>query len=182
MSWWRTVLGLPEREQKTGLTRKQLEWARRVFSFEHGDLVCHFPKFQGDGYSLCLSTWKIQVHHIKPKGFWRTEGLFTDPDVPSNLIALCSDCHVGRRYKGTLNMREHVVPVVHPDMAWAYREYDNQGREGFEKVFAARDERTKEGKMYWNTFWDGLLQEIADRVVSNYVYHHPHDKFPRRRR
>src|SRR3989304_3508914 len=161
------------------LTKKQLEWARRVYS-PKGVLFCHFPIYtEKQGWGYCGSTIKIEINHVKPQG-WTKRILKKNPDYPTNLVAICKFHHVGWGYQGTLDWENEVVFVIHTDTALAYRQY-RDNRSAFEEVFADREVATDRKEKYWNTDWDSTLTRIAHQCVSRYLYEHPRDPFPKKR-
>lgn len=159
------------------LTVRQRDWARRVYSYS-GELRCHFVLYSEErGFYYCGSTERVEIHHIVPQG-WCRRILRVNPDYPKNLIAICKYNHVAYGYKGTLNHHEEVVPVIHPDMGWAYRNYSKR-ENSFGEVFTGREEMTDKGEKYWNDDWSIILQQVAYEFVSKYLRENPDDPFPR---
>jgi hypothetical protein len=160
-----------------GLNKRQREWAKRAYA-QDGEVVCHFPVYSEDcGWGICGSDRSIQIHHIVPKRLFSF--IFgTNPNVPLNLVPLCAYHHIGKRYMGSLNWREDVVPVVHPDIAWALRNYADSKGASFDEVFEGREDRVKRGLTYHNFDWDGALKEIAETIVWRYIVENPDDPFP----
>lgn len=159
-------------------TRGQRSWFLRVYSQTSGYPMCHFPIYSEEcGWGYCGSTSNLHVHHVIPQRFFR---LFVgdNPNTSDNGILLCAKHHVGKGYKGSLDWRNEVVYVVHPDIAWAFQHYNTLKREAFDKVFKGRDEIAGKGKTYWNTDWDKALKEIASTLIDKYKAEHREDPFP----
>ena len=94
-----------------------------------------------------------------------------------NLILLCSYHHIGRCYDGTLDFHENYVPVVHPDIAWAFRMYPKMGRRAFAQVFDERRERMAQGLIYHNPDFDEAFRQINQLVMQRH-FQNGGDKFP----
>ena len=166
-------------EKARGLTKKQRDWVIRAWDrvFEEtrpaeGLHICAFPVERDE--RVVLHGWeeRVQVHHIVPKGYAKNVLGWDDAKInsPTNLIPLCEEHHIGRGWDGSLDWRNDLVPVVHPDMEWARRKY--QGKEkkptSYDFVFEGRSERMANGETYWNTDFDWPLAEKAREVVQRY--------------
>ena len=173
LDWWTDyVLGYESEYPRTGLTKKQVDWMRRVYQG-----FCHFPIYtEARGYVYCGSGFRIQVHHIISQGFAKYV-LRLDPDTMGNLVLLCSYHHIGRGYDGTLDFHENYVPVVHPDIAWAFRMYPKMGRRAFAQVFDERRERMAQGLIYHNPDFDEAFRQINQLVMQKH-FQNGGDKFP----
>lgn len=171
-----------EVETKTGLTKKQRDWARRVYDRDGDGLAECFWLLYSEkrGWYFCESRSckkNIQIHHIIPQGFSKRV-LESDPDRPRNLIAIGAHHHIGLGYGGALDWRNELVPVIHPDMEYARRNYRSMGKRSYEMVFAGRRTQTSKYDTYWNTDFDSMLQQIAEEWVGKYLSLHPDDPFP----
>lgn len=172
------------RNEKTGLTRRQREWVRRCYSDEDGVPRCHFPVWTGDKWDLCWSAVKPEANHIIPQGyakhvlFWRPEQI----DNPYNLIINCAYHHTGSGYHGTLDWRDEVVPVFHPDNIWAKRHYKGKEKPtSYDILFDARKRQVELGATYWNFDWTEHLLDIARLRVEWYFRDNSDDPWPERR-
>lgn len=183
MERWLALL-YPEqanKAEKTGLTKKQRDWIKRCYSDENGIVRCHFPVWEGDKWRLCGSSENPQANHIIPQGYAREVLFWTSLQTnnPYNLIINCARHHLGDGYNGTLEWREHVVPVYHPDNTYARRRYKGTVKPtSYDKVFAARHSRVERGETYWNVGWTDHLLQIAQECVGRYTQRHPLDKWP----
>jgi len=177
-------------EVKLGLTKNQREWVKRAGALywhtrilgkdpekyhQHNNKAkCLFPVYKvdqwGDELACPCGGSDIHIHHIIPKRYaFETEGLLVDND-PRLLIPLCTGHHIGDGYKGSLDWHNDIVPVVHPDIAWAKRNY--RGKEkptSFDKVFEGRGQRVEQNLTYWNTDFDQHLLAIADEMYWLYL-------------
>lgn len=169
------------REVKTGFTRRQKEWFKRVYEVD-GRTACHFPIYSEDrGWHICGCNEKLECHHIEPQGYSkRVEN--KDPDFMYNGIYLCREHHVAEGHQGDLNWRDEPVMAVHPDTEWARRNYLKRNKRSYNIVYEGRRDRTDQGLPYWNVEWDEILKEIAIHKISQYILENPDDKFPSKKR
>lgn len=122
--------------------------------------------------SSIVGTKGLHAHHIIPAGWFREHllGLSDIPEewtenYPENGIILCGKYH-------------HNGPQgVHPDYAEALKNYRND-RRGFGKVAENHTHLTKLGIYYWNTKYDKILTEIAERNTKRYKEKNPEDLWP----
>ncbi len=110
---------------------------------------CMFPvDYDDKTYHPCGRTDHLQIHHISPQRYSRDNLNWTDEqiDAAENGITLCEDHHQN---------------VIHgEDMALARANY-HADKGSFKKAFSNRDQLVREGKKYWNDFWDSVLLRIA---------------------
>lgn len=96
---------------------------------------------------------KLQIHHILPKRF-AEKVLGMKPEeynTAENAITLCTNHHTGHPHS------------VHPDMHKALWEYRNGDRDAINRMIEERENKIKEGRIYWNNEHDGEFREIARR-------------------
>ncbi len=168
----------PPSDVKTGFTTKQKRWIKNAYNTVMGEYFCVFPLYsEENGWTQCKNTQELQIHHITPQGYSKRI-LSEDPDRPDNACPLCVMHHNGTGYTGSLDHHNDLVPILHPDMEWARRNYHKYNKESYQLVFKGRKERTNKGEIYWNPDWDNALREIAERVFFEYVILHPEDQFP----
>ena len=186
MERWLALL-YPEfdgKAEKGGLTKKQRDWVKRCYSDENGVVRCHFPVWEGDKWRLCGSPESPQANHVIPQGYAREVLYWTQEQTnnPRNLIINCGYHHIGNGYNGTLEWRDEVVPVYHPDNVFARRRYKGKTKPtSYDIVFKARHGRVEQGESYWNLDWTEHLLEIAREKVEWYMRENPLDKWPKRR-
>ena len=99
-----------------------------------------------------------------------------DPNHAFNGILLCDYHHVGIGYDGPIDWRIDDVPVIHPDVVWARRQYGSN-KDIYTELFGKRVGQVKNGLTYWNTTFDKLLEEIAHETIWQYMKQHPEDVF-----
>lgn len=164
-------------------TKKQVEWFHRAYGHQ-----CRFKVYtERRGWEYCGIQHGLQVHHIKPQRFYQV--LFNqEVDYALNGILLCSDHHIGKYYRGELDYHNNMVPVVHPDTAWAYQHYHSSGKTSYSKMIARRNKILESDlesliyEEYWNTDWDAMMQEVADEMINLYIIQHGvDDPFPKKR-
>lgn len=171
---------VPEVE-KHGLTKLQREWVRRCYSDENGVARCHFPVWKGDKWEYCWSDDSPQANHIIPQGYAHDYLYWSDTQInnPYNLIINCSNHHIGNGYNGSLDWRNEVVPVYHPDNVWARKNYHGTEKPtSYDILFSGRHQRVIRGETYWNTDWTEHMLDIARIIVDRYISNNPDDKWP----
>lgn len=134
--------------------------------------VCGFP-FQKTGQETLSMhpTDKVHVHHIIPKGYaffvlgWDSERI----NSPDNLIPICEYHHITNKYNREVSIDpEEFTEVIHPDMAYAFRNY-NGTNDSFNYVFQQRDILLMKGLPYHNTWYDRALYEKAVATYDKYL-------------
>lgn len=187
-------------QETLGLTSRQKEWIKGAGAFYWHRYIdgkdpakfhphnrkarCLFPTWQVDqfGDEVCCPCGgsDIHIHHISSKRYaYQNHYYYLDND-PTMLIPVCASHHIGDGYRGSLDWRNEVVPVIHPDIAWAKRNYKGKDSRPttFDLVFEGRDQRTQQYLEFWNTDYDNYLYGIAQDVYFNYIMHFPDNPYP----
>lgn len=105
---------------------------------------------------LCQSRKDLHVHHLishRLLNFIIPRGYKKFPETPFLLAITCKRCHIQGETGGQKE------DCIHPDMAWALRNYRKTKGDSFKRVFARRDQKLNREitKPLWNHKWDSIL-------------------------
>ena len=159
------------KEKKVGFTSGQREFVKRAYQEVLGFAGCVFPVWEeGEGeYRYCKSLVKINIHHIKPRGYC-IKVLKINPNVAPNGIPICVFHHIiGNQ---SLPMTREFQEVLHLDSAYAKKNYNGKIRPTtFDRVNEQRRKLSDVGRKYWWDLWDQYLSELAEDVMGEYLKH-----------
>ena len=157
------------KEKKVGFTGRQREFIKQAYREVLGFDGCVFPVWDEDEgeYRYCKSLVKINIHHIKPRGYC-IKVLEINPNVPTNGIPICVFHHIiGNQ---SLPMTREFQEVLHLDSAYAQKNYKGSKRPTtFDRVNDQRRRLSDAGCIYWWDRWDQYLAELAEDVMETYL-------------